>query len=153
MCDCEKNKEVKKDKEEKGKTKPLCKKVKFTLVVTLKFDNGKSDKLKTHFNSKPDVGGCNLPDSKDFTKAYRKLMKDYIKSLPKDTLSKATSPTVVSRNTQIYSTVGEDGCANGGCTCVNALVVGAPCGTKNKGNKCSACAFNSSGRATCWTKC
>ena len=53
MCDCEKNKEVKKDKEEKGKTKPLCKKVKFTLVVTLKFDNGKSEKLKTHFNSKP----------------------------------------------------------------------------------------------------
>jgi hypothetical protein len=96
----------KEDKGNGGNGKPLCKKVKFTLVVTLHFDNKTSKKLKSHFNSKPDVGGCNLPETKDFTKAYRKLMKKYSESLPKDSLSKSTSPQIVNRSTQILSTVG-----------------------------------------------
>jgi hypothetical protein len=124
-----------KDNSDKGKNKPLCKKVKFTLVVTLNFDNKTSKKLKSHFNSKPDVGGCNLPDSKDFTKAYRKLMKGYNESLPKDSLSKSTSPKIVNRRTQISSTVGkDDGCSNGGCKCF-----GGACGTlkENKGCTCA----------------
>ena len=140
-------------KEEKGKNKPLCKKVKFTLIVTLNFDDKTSKKLKTHFNSKPDVGGCNLPDSKDFTKAYRKLMKKYRESLPKDSLSKSTSSQVVSRNSQIYSTVGQDnGCSNGGCQCTE-FILRLDCGTKNPGDKCGACAYDKNGNATCFTKC
>jgi hypothetical protein len=162
MCDCDKNKKVKKDKykeekkdkeekEVKGKNKTLCKTVKFTLVVTLNFKNGNSEKLKSHFNSKPDIGCCNLPETKDFTKAYRKLMKKYSESLPKDSLSKATSPTIVSRNTQIYSTVGQDaGCAIGGCACKN--LPSFPCGTTKPGDKCLSC-NNKGGKATCFTKC
>ena len=133
------NKEVKDKvvKEEKGKNKPLCKKVKFTLIVTLNFDDKTSKKLKTHFNSKPDVGGCNLPDSKDFTKAYRKLMKKYRESLPKDSLSKSTSPQVVSKNSQIYSTVGQDnGCSSGSCQCP-----GGDCGVTCKELAAGTCAF------------
>ena len=148
------NKEVKDKvvKEEKGKNKPLCKKVKFTLVVTLHFDNKTIKKLKSHFNSKPDVEGCNLPETKDFTKAYRKLMKEYRESLPKDSLSKATSPKIVNRSTQILSTVGQDdGCKDGGCQCSFSV---DGCGTTKPGDKCRACAITQpSGRAKCWTKC
>jgi hypothetical protein len=117
-------------KEEKGKNKPLCKKVKFTLIVTLHFDDKTSKKLKSQFNSKPDVEGCNLPETKDFTKAYRKLMKKYSESLPKDSKTK-----IQSRRTQIWSTVGkDDGCSNGGCKCFDGA-----CGTlkENKGCTCA----------------
>ena len=136
------NKEVKDKvvKEEKGKNKLLCKTVKFTLVVTLKFKHGNSEKLKTHFNSNPDVSGCNLPDSKDFTKAYKKLMKKYRESLPKDSLSKAISPKIVSRNTKIYSTVGQDnGCSSGGCECKegNAYNCGVTCSNKSCRSSCA----------------
>ena len=135
------NKEVKDKvvKEEKGKNKPLCKKVKFTLIVTLNFDDKTSKKLKTHFNSKPDVGGCNLPDSKDFTKAYRKLMKKYRESLPKDSLSKSTSSQVVSRNSHIYSTVGQDnGCSSGSCQCQRgSYACGVTCNSQNAGKTCA----------------
>ena len=134
------NKEVKDKvvKEEKGKNKPLCKKVKFTLIVTLNFDDKTSKKLKTHFNSKPDVTGCNLPDSKDFTKAYRKLMKKYSESLPKDSLSKSTSPQVVSRNSQIYSTVGQDnGCSSGSCECKTHTGCGVTCNAKTRASECA----------------
>ncbi len=107
-------------------TKTKKKKVKFKLVVTLKFDDKTSKKLKTHFNSKSDIGSCNIPNLKDFTKAYKNLMKEYTDSLPK-----AISPKIVSRDTQITSTVGNDGagcdnqlcdCLGGGCVCKCTLV-------------------------------
>ena len=148
MCGCDKKKEVKEKvvKEEKGKTKPLCKKVKFTLVVTLHFDNKTIKKLKSHFNSKPDVGGCNLPETKDFTKAYRKLMNEYRESLPKDSLSKSTLPKLVNRSTQIYSTVGDDKCSV--CQCQTLDI----CGTTKNIKGCYYCA-GSQGKNKCWTKC
>ena len=128
-----------KDNSDKGKNKPLCKKVKFTLVVTLNFDNKTSKKLKTHFNSKPDVGGCNLPDKIDFIKAYRKLIKKYRESLPKDTLSKSTSPQVVSTNSQISSTfVPEDGCGDGQCKCKGGeYACGVTCNKKSGASECA----------------
>jgi hypothetical protein len=164
MCGCDKNKKVKYrtggNGGELGETeniiKPLCKKVKFTLIITLNFDNKTSKKLKSHFNSKPDVGSCNFPDSKDFTKAYRKLMKKYSDSLPKDSLSKATSPQVVNKNTQVSSTVGEvNVCTNGQCECTYNLF-SKDCGTGNPGNKCKPCAKvveDDKIVAICWTKC
>ena len=110
------------NKEEKGKTKSICKKVNFTLVVTLHYDDKTTDKLKSHFNSKPIVGGCNLPLTKDFTKAYRKLMKGY-----KNSLSKKSNSKIINRDTQIFSTVeGNTACSQ--CGCAPGAVY--PCGVK-----------------------
>jgi hypothetical protein len=78
-------------------------------------------------------------------------MKKYRESLPKDSLSKATTPKIVSRNSQISSTVGPDyGCQNGGCQC---SFHNSGCGTTKKGNKCAACASNGDNKDICWTKC
>jgi hypothetical protein len=134
----------KEEKKEKGKTNPLCKKVKFTLIVTLHFDNKTSKKLKSHFNSKPDVGGCNLPETKDFVKAYRKLMKEYKDSLPKNSKSKSTTPKIVNRITQIYSTVGEDGCEYCPCTEDNF-----DCGVKPDAKSANGCCTDGGADGDC----
>ncbi len=130
-----------------GNGDSLCKKVKFTLIVTLHFDNKTSEKLKSHFNSKPDVSGCNLPNKKDFVKAYRKLMKKYSESLPKD-----SKPKIQSRSTQIWSTVGQNTCSNGGCSCQKGDSFS--CGTKKKGPSC--CKYSKGtqdgDKCTCWFK-
>jgi hypothetical protein len=140
MCGCDKNK---KDKYrtggnggelgETGSTiTPLCKKVKFTLIVTLNFDNKTSKKLKSHFNSKPNIRGCTLPNNKDFIKAYRNLLKKYNESLFKGTSSKDNSPQIVNKNVQVSTTVGSDKC--GTCECNDG-----ECGVSNNARSAANC--------------
>jgi hypothetical protein len=99
----------KEKKQEKGKTQSLCKKVKFTLDFTLNFDNNTTKKLTTSFLSRPHVPTCNHPNSRDFNKAYRKVITEYKNSLSKETLSKETLPKVKDTKTQVTCTTSVGG--------------------------------------------
>jgi hypothetical protein len=44
------------------------------LIIKIKLENGMTETLKTQFKSKSSQGGCNLPNEKNFKKAYKKLM-------------------------------------------------------------------------------
>ena len=69
--------------EEKGKnecSKNICNNQKFTLVLILKFESGKTQKLKSQFKSKSSQGGCDLPNEKQFKRARKKLLDSWKKS-------------------------------------------------------------------------
>ena len=100
MCDCDKK------KKDSGNGGNLCKKVNFTLEVILNFKDGKREKLRTQFKSTPDIRGCNIPNKKDFDKAYTKLKDNYSRTLPKD------KPMFISKNTQLSSTVSSWSCTS-----------------------------------------
>ena len=68
------------NKESKGKnecSKNICKNQKFTLVLTLKFKSGKTEKLKSQFKSKSSQAGCDLPNEKPFKRARKKLFDSW----------------------------------------------------------------------------
>ena len=92
-------------------------------------------KLKRQFTSRPDIGGCNLPNKKDFDKAYKKLLKSYKESLPID-----FKPKIKSRNTKVSSTVGsDDGCSQ--CNCITGIC-GVDCNNNSASFKCNTnCCF------------
>ena len=65
---------------DKGKnecSKNICNNQKFTLVLTLKFKSGKTEKLKSQFKSKSSQGGCDLPNEKQFKRARKKLFDSW----------------------------------------------------------------------------
>ena len=65
---------------EKGKnecSKNICNNQKFTLVLTLKFKSGKTEKLKSQFKSKSSQAGCDLPNEKPFKRARKKLFDSW----------------------------------------------------------------------------
>ncbi len=98
--------------------KPKCKTVNFKLILTLHFEHGKSETLKTRFNSKPDNAWCNIPYYKDLNQAYNKLLKKWRKTGDKR--------KIINKNTQIISTIGNTNCAN--CKCNKNIIGTAPCG-------------------------
>ena len=58
-------------------SKNICNNQKFTLVLTLKFKSGKTEKLKSQFKSKSSQGGCDLPNEKPFKRARKKLFDSW----------------------------------------------------------------------------
>ena len=119
-------------------TKDICKLTKFTLILTLKYQSGKTEKLKGHFMSKSGVGGCDLPDQKPFKKARKKLLDSWKKSQKGNTdKSKATDNSVTNINTQVTHNSGQEiGCAN--CTFTVAFKQLCGCFTEISG-KCGSC--------------
>ena len=100
--------------------KPLCKSVNFKLILTLYFENGKSEVLKTHFKSKPDNQWCNIPNSKNLNKSFEKLLKKWRKTAEKN----GDKRKIVNKNTQIVSTVGSSSCSSSSCSCSNTFFGG-----------------------------
>jgi hypothetical protein len=138
MCGCEKGKDES-NSGNKGNNKEICKIQKFTLILTLKFQSGKTEKLKRDFNSRPDVEGCNYAKEKDFKRVYKKLIQDYKNSQKKNTDKSKAVDKITSVSTQVVSS--SDGCN----ACKNCLLSGYPfcvCGCKTPSNQnCTSC-FN-----------
>ena len=88
---------------EKGKnecSENICKNQKFTLVLTLKFKSGKTEKLKSQFKSKSSQGGCDLPNEKPFKRARKKLFDSWKNSQKIEGTTKTTD-TLTSIDTQV----------------------------------------------------
>ena len=104
MCGCNKGKDKDKGKgKDKGKnecSKNICNNQKFTLVLTLKFKSGKTEKLKSHFISKSSQGGCDLPNEKPFKNARKKLLDKWRNSQKIEGTTK-TVDTLTGIDTQV----------------------------------------------------
>ena len=106
------------NKESKGKnecSKNICKNQKFTLVLTLKFKSGKTEKLKSQFKSKSSQGGCDLPNEKPFKRARKKLFDSWKNSQKIEGTTK-TVDTLTSIDTQVSHSSSNDGTGKDGCT-------------------------------------
>ena len=115
-------------------TKDICNPSKFTLILTLKYQSGKTEKLKGHFMSKSGVGGCDLPDQKPFQKARKKLLDNYKNSQKENTDKSKADNKLINIGTQIiHNNNGRNvGCTNcrtdfGGCGCLIGTIFGTAC--------------------------
>jgi len=149
MCDCDKKKKESSkyaiggtsNSGNGGNGESLCNNVKFTLLVTLHFSNKKSKKFETTFLSKSHSSICNHPNSKNFDKAYTKIITKYKKSLPKET----SPPKIENITTQVTCQTNLTSCSQ--CQC---NIYDTKCGVKSgkgidccgsNGNKCT-CYYN-----------
>ena len=100
------------NKESKGKnecSKNICNNQKFTLVLTLKFKSGKTEKLKSQFKSKSSQGGCDLPNEKPFKRARKKLFDSWKNSQKIEGTTKTTD-TLTGIDTQVSHSSNDAGC-------------------------------------------
>jgi hypothetical protein len=141
-CNKEKGEEKGREKGKNECSKNICNKRKFTLVLTLKFESGKTEKLKSHFISKSSQGGCDLPNEKPFKRARKKLLDKWTKSQKIEGTTKTTDK-LNGINTQVSSTVsrtdGKDTCTK--CSLKNNFYEACGCCSKNA-------KINNSGRCT-----
>ena len=131
MCGCEKGKD-------KGDNKHTCKIQKFTLILTLKFQSGKTEKLKRDFNSRPDVEGCNYAKEKDFKRVYKKLIHDYKNSLKGNTDKSKSVDKITSVSTQVVSS--SNGCPKCEFCLLDPFICQCGCNTRSSSGK-EACTY------------
>ena len=131
MCGCEKGKD-------KGDNKHTCKIQKFTLILTLKFQSGKTEKLKRDFNSRPDVEGCNYAKEKDFKRVYKKLINDYKNSLKGNTDKSKSVDKITSVSTQVVSS--SNGCPKCEFCLLDPFICQCGCNTRSSSGK-EACTY------------
>ena len=135
MCGCNKGKDKDKGKD-KGKnecSKNICNNQKFTLVLTLKFKSGKTEKLKSHFISKSSQAGCDLPNEKQFKNARKKLFDKWKNSQKLEGTTK-TVDTLTGIDTQVSHSSNNNGVKNCKYDCLITTLF--------NGQKCGCCASN-----------
>ena len=124
------------NKEGKGKnecSKNICNNQKFTLVLTLKFKSGKTEKLKSQFKSQSSQGGCDLPNEKPFKNARKNLLDKWRNSQKLEGTTKTTD-TLTGIDTQVTHTSSVGGASNCKYDCLIT--------TFFDGEECGCCASN-----------
>ena len=144
MCDCNKEKgELKgKGKRKKKCSENICNNQIFTLIITLEFKSGKTQKLKSLFKSKSSQGGCDLPNEKPFRRARKKLLDKWRKSQKSEGTTKTTD-TLTNVNTQIvHNTNSNDSNTCTVCSFCNNTNLLDTCGISCKNTTATKCTCN-----------
>ena len=126
---------------EKGKnecSKNICNNQKFTLVLTLKFKSGKTEKLKSQFKSKSSQAGCDLPNEKPFKRARKKLFDSWKNSQKIEGTTK-TVDTLTGIDTQVSHSSSNDDSSDQCTQCSFKTIFGKKICACKKNGKCYYC--------------